>query len=104
MISSFLQNIEISSAAVPQNYSTIPRRVQTDMDWRFYHRKYNAEQALASFAALAREEVDLEEISARLLEVVEETVQPEHASLWLTGCGWPHEGQTRPRYTGRALT
>ncbi len=46
-------------------------------------KKYNAEQALAQFAATARDEVDMDKLTAALIGVVQETVQPERVSLWL---------------------
>ena len=45
--------------------------------------EYHAEQTLANFAAIARDEVDMDKLTAALLGVVEETMQPEKASLWL---------------------
>jgi hypothetical protein len=42
---------------------------------------------VAGFAARLREQVDLDALAAELLAVVEETVQPTTASLWL--CGHP---------------
>ena len=58
-------------------------RVQNYIDRRFFRKKYHAEQALSQFAAVARDEVDLDKITAALLEVVEETMQPKSVGLWL---------------------
>lgn len=58
-------------------------RIQESIDRRFYRRKYDAEQVLAQFAATGREEVDLDRLVEALLVVVDETIQPEHVSLWL---------------------
>ncbi len=59
------------------------RRVQAFIDKRFDRKKYNAERALAQFAATARDEVDMDKLTAALLGVVEETMQPKKTSLWL---------------------
>ncbi|MGW8250155.1 MAG: hypothetical protein ACWGO1_05900, partial [Anaerolineales bacterium] len=49
----------------------------------FYRRKYDAEKVVAAFSAGLREEVDIEQLSERLLVVVEKTLQPESLSLWI---------------------
>ena len=49
----------------------------------FLRRKYNAELTLARFAAVARDEVDMDMLTAELLVVVQDTMQPEEVSLWL---------------------
>ena len=54
-------------------------------DPRFYRKKYNAERALAQFAATVRDEVDMDMLTTALMRVVEETMQPERVSLWLRG-------------------
>jgi hypothetical protein len=59
------------------------RGVRAAVDRRFYRRKADAERTLVAFGATLGQEVDLERLSAQLVAVVEETMQPEHASLWL---------------------
>jgi hypothetical protein len=58
-------------------------RVQGFIDRRFFRRKYDAAQTLAAFSAHARDEVELDTLTGRLVEVVDETMQPAHVSLWL---------------------
>jgi hypothetical protein len=44
---------------------------------------------VAGFAARLREQVDLDALSAELLAVVEQTVAPTRASLWLRPSATP---------------
>jgi hypothetical protein len=64
-------------------FNPLRSRVQAFIDRRFYRQKYDAEQALAQFAAVARDEVDMDKLTAVLLQVVKETMQPEQVTLWL---------------------
>ena len=53
------------------------------MDRRFFRRKYDAQRTLAEFSARMREQVDLSALNGELGQVVRETLQPVHVSIWL---------------------
>ena len=75
--------IVISTLVIAALFNPLRLRVQRFIDRRFFRRKYNAEQTLANFAAVARDEVDMQVLTEALLGVVEETIQPEQLSFWV---------------------
>ena len=77
--------IVASTLLIAALFSPLRFRLQSLIDRRFYRRKYDAAQTLSSFAQAAQEEVDLEHLTSRLLAAVEQTMQPEHISIWVKG-------------------
>jgi hypothetical protein len=77
----------LSTLSVAVLFNPLRRRIQEDIDRRFYRRRYDAAQALNRFATIARDEVELLRLERTLLGVVEEALKPSRSGLWLRQAG-----------------
>ena len=87
--------VVLSTLLIAVLFLPLRRWVQDVIDRRFFRRKYDAEKVLARFATTARDETDLDALTAELVRVIQETMQPEHVSVWLRPGGDEHTSESR---------
>jgi hypothetical protein len=84
--------VTLSTLAVAVAFQPLRHRIQRAIDHRFARRAYDAEETVRTFTGRLREQIDLDVLCRELVGVVDETVQPRRASLWLRPAGDDRSG------------
>jgi hypothetical protein len=74
-------------------FQPLRRRLQRGVDRRFNRRRYDAARRIEQFSSRLRAQVDLDTLSAELLTVAEQTMEPTRISLWLRSPVTPRTGR-----------
>ena len=83
-----------ATLAMAAVFQPLRRRIQQLVDQRFNRRRYDAAQAIQGFSARLRDQIDLDTLTSELLGVVEHTMQPASASVWLRSRSRDHTAAT----------
>jgi hypothetical protein len=75
--------VAAATLAVAAVFQPLRRRLQAAVDRRFNRRRHDAARILQGFSVRLRDQVDLDSLTAEVLEVIDQTMQPTQASLWL---------------------
>lgn len=73
----------LSTLAIAALFNPLRQRIQDFIDRRFYRSQYDAEKAIGKFAALTRDQVEIQKLRRALVTVVQETVKPKHIAIWI---------------------
>jgi hypothetical protein len=84
--------VAAATLAAAAAFQPLRRRVQALVDRRFNRRHVDTTRTVEAFNARLREQVDLDTLSAELLTVAEQTMEPTQVSLWLR----PQAGRQPP--------
>lgn len=81
------QNSSVSVAGstllITALFTPLRRRIQTLIDRRLFRSKYNAQKVIERFGGAAQNQANLETLSADLMAVIQETIQPRFGGLWI---------------------
>jgi hypothetical protein len=75
--------VAVSTLLVAALFNPVRGRVQRAVDRRFHRARFNADRMVSDFATRLRDEIEIDRLRHDFLEVIDRSVEPAHADLWL---------------------
>ncbi len=75
--------VAVSTLVAAAIFNPLRHRVQQAVDRRFNRARYDADRAIAAFAARVQDAADPDAVNAHLLAAVCQALEPAHASVWI---------------------
>ena len=75
--------VAAATLAAAALFNPVRHRVQRVVDRRFNRARYDADAAVAGFAARLQDAVDLDSVRDDLARVVTRSLEPAHLSVWV---------------------
>jgi hypothetical protein len=88
--------VAAATLAAAALFNPLRGRVQHLVDRRFNRTGYDADKIIAAFAARLQDAIDPDAVHAALLGAAYQTLEPEHASVWVRQQSPPDERDRRP--------
>jgi hypothetical protein len=85
-----------ATLAVAALFQPARRRIQAVVDRRFNRRRHDTAERIAAFGDRLHQQIDLDSMTVELLAVVDQTMQPTQASLWLRSPQEPPRARASP--------
>lgn len=76
-------SVAASTLLITALFSPLRRRLQAIIDRRLFRSRYNAQLVIERFGSAARNQANLDALSADLMTVLGETIQPRFGGIWI---------------------
>jgi hypothetical protein len=76
--------VAVSTLAAAAAFHPLRVRVQRTVDRRFNRARYDADQAIAAFAARLQDVAEPDTVHAHLTAAVHRALEPAHVSVWIS--------------------
>jgi hypothetical protein len=77
--------VAASTLLIASLFNPVRHRLQRVVDRNLFRSKYNTQKVVEAFVATTRDQADVDQLAADLLQLVEDTLQPSVQGVWVKG-------------------